>query len=540
MVKKNPFPIKLAHLSALGIASARSERVLHYLIIPLIYLSLWLVFLKDYQHIVYKDSISYISIAEKYARGDLIHAVNAFWPPLLSWLLAPLLSFGIRYDYAAKLLSLMIGIFVFLGVRSLSYTFELSVQVRNLLLLLLVPILVYCSHLFFNADLLLAGVLSFYFSIILSRDYTSNRHAGWLSGMLGAFAYFTKTYAFSFFLAHFLFANFIHYWSSDRRTVLRHCATGLAVFLGLSAIWVLSLYQKYHEVPFGILAKYNYAMSGPDSPRRPVYYIGFVPPADATATSIWEDPYYFPPIKSWSPFDSKRAFKHQLKLVWTNVKGTIGIYRGFSAFSLTIVVALLALCIGPLSSLPERIPIFLGLATLALYSAGYCLIYVEPRYFWPMLFLLICMGGYVLDLLFRTRTFESPGRKALLSLAFAASFLFTPLSELFSSKPWRATTATFSKLLEGEKLGGSKIASNTDYSSSVCVAYHLRAKYYGQAKENAPEAQVIQELRESGIEYYLVWDGAPVESQALEKIKELRAGNRILSIYSVRRREESP
>ena len=177
--------------------------------------------------------------------------------------------------------------------------------------------------------------------------------------------------------------------------------------------------------------------------------------------------------------------------------------------------------------------------TLGLYSAGYCLIHTEPRYLWPMLFLLICMGGYLLELLFRTRTFETPGRKALLVLAFAASFLVTPLSELVSRKPWRSTTATLGRLLEGEKLEGSKIASNTDYGAAVCIAHHVRAKYYGQAKENAPEAQVIQELQESGIDYYLVWDGARVESKALEKTDELRAGNRILSIYSVQKREGS-
>ena len=154
--------------------------------------------------------------------------------------------------------------------------------------------MVYCSLVFFTADFLLAGILSFYFSIILSRDYASKWYAGWLSGVLGAFAYFTKSYAFYFFLAHFLFANFIHSWSSDRRTVLKHCAAGLAVFFGLSAIWVLLLHQKYHEVTLGIIGKYNYAIVGPDSPGRPIFYIGFLPPADATATSIWEDPYYFP------------------------------------------------------------------------------------------------------------------------------------------------------------------------------------------------------------------------------------------------------
>jgi hypothetical protein len=94
--------MRSAQLCALFFASARREGVLHYFIIPLLYLALWLVFLKDYRHIFNKDEISYISIAEKYARGDFIHAVNAYWAPLLSWLLAPLLWLGLPYNYAAK------------------------------------------------------------------------------------------------------------------------------------------------------------------------------------------------------------------------------------------------------------------------------------------------------------------------------------------------------------------------------------------------------------------------------------------------------
>src|SRR5437899_8814556 len=34
------------------------------------------------------DAVSYIEIARDYARGDLVHALNAYWSPLYSWVLA--------------------------------------------------------------------------------------------------------------------------------------------------------------------------------------------------------------------------------------------------------------------------------------------------------------------------------------------------------------------------------------------------------------------------------------------------------------------
>src|SRR5215469_9783557 len=40
------------------------------------------------RHIIFSDGISYIDIATNYARGDWHKALNEYWSPLLSWLLA--------------------------------------------------------------------------------------------------------------------------------------------------------------------------------------------------------------------------------------------------------------------------------------------------------------------------------------------------------------------------------------------------------------------------------------------------------------------
>ncbi len=39
---------------------------------------------------VMSDGISYLDIARNYAAGDWKMAVNAYWSPLLSWLMAPM------------------------------------------------------------------------------------------------------------------------------------------------------------------------------------------------------------------------------------------------------------------------------------------------------------------------------------------------------------------------------------------------------------------------------------------------------------------
>src|SRR5262245_66056250 len=40
------------------------------------------------RHLINPDGISYLDVASAYARGDFAEAVNAYWSPLYSWLLA--------------------------------------------------------------------------------------------------------------------------------------------------------------------------------------------------------------------------------------------------------------------------------------------------------------------------------------------------------------------------------------------------------------------------------------------------------------------
>jgi len=55
------------------------------------------------------DATLYLSIAEKYIRGDFSNAINGYWGPLLSWLLVPLLYIGASHVFAVNALSLIFG-----------------------------------------------------------------------------------------------------------------------------------------------------------------------------------------------------------------------------------------------------------------------------------------------------------------------------------------------------------------------------------------------------------------------------------------------
>jgi hypothetical protein len=92
-----------------------------------LYLILGFILLGYYQYQINPDGVGYIQTAEKYLSGDFQGAVDAYWGPLLSWLLIPFLYFNQDPTYAlyvAKILSIIIGLFTIIGIRQLSYQFE--------------------------------------------------------------------------------------------------------------------------------------------------------------------------------------------------------------------------------------------------------------------------------------------------------------------------------------------------------------------------------------------------------------------------------
>lgn len=126
----------------------------------------WIEF---YQYQLNPDGVSYLSIAQKYVHGDFADAINGYWGPLYSWLLTPLLAVGTFPLLAAKIGSLAIGLVTLIGLRFLSYRFEMSEMTRNVLLFAMIPILVAFAFSTITADLLLVGVLVYYLAIYLIR-----------------------------------------------------------------------------------------------------------------------------------------------------------------------------------------------------------------------------------------------------------------------------------------------------------------------------------------------------------------------------------
>lgn len=502
---------------------------LRLILVLVLYAFLGIILLRYYQYQINPDAIQYIGIAKLYLSGDFVKAINPYWGPFLSWLLIPFLFLGQNPGnilYSAKILSLIVGIFTIIGVRQLSYRFEMSEVIRTVILFSLVPIVLYFSFSFITPDLLLVAILVFYLNIIFNQDYPNKLHNGLFCGILGAFAFFTKSFAFLFFLAHFLLFNIFHYFGNKdqetRKKIFKNLFLGLAVFLIVSSVWVGLISNDVGKITFGTSGEINYALAGPETQ-------GVSPHQGLSKPGEQEIP------KSWSPFSSYSNFKYQLTLIWNNTIRTLVMYQNFSYFYFIILLAYIILLIQPLNKLILDRDVLYPLTTILILSGGYIPVLLEERYLWLVNILLILMGGYLLNLLFKSDLFTK-ARKIVLILLFASSFILMPASYLvYNTHTGEDSYRLSNVLIDNYNIQGN-VASNDKVVYMGFLEYYLNFTYYGQAKKDVADEELQNQFKKYDISYYFFWSSSNQNSEFLSKnYPEITNGSiKGLKIYAIK------
>ena len=155
-------------------------------------LALYFLFLNDFKYLIDPDVTSYISVAQKYLRGDYAHAINGHWSPLASWLAVPLLFMKIRPVLAFVLAAIIVGGFTLAGINLLMRTIGVRDHIRFLYGLSLSPLIAWYALTAGNPDLLSLCVLVYYLYLMMREDFKTNKYRGIIAGLLGAVAYLAK------------------------------------------------------------------------------------------------------------------------------------------------------------------------------------------------------------------------------------------------------------------------------------------------------------------------------------------------------------
>lgn len=508
---------------------------LRLVLVLIVYLILGIVLFRYYQFQINNDGIGYISTAKLYLTGDIHTAINDYWGPLLSWLLVPLMFFAKTPAAAlasAKILSLILGFFTIIGVRQLSYRFEMEETVRTVILFMMVPVVLYFAMSIISPDLLMVCILVYFLAIIFDLNYPNKLTNGLLCGILGALAYFTKSYGLTFFITIFLILTLFHYLrDSDRnrrKKVLKNFLLGITVFLMISGVWIGLISSKDEKLTFGTAAEFNHALVGPESQGFPDYYQGIHKPGQV-------NPNYT--VKPWSPFSSWDNFNYQINLIMDNTIKIGTILNTFSYLSLLIILAFIILLVKPPRKPLQENEVLYPLVTILILAAGYVMIVVEERYIWLIYILLILMGGYLINLLFKTdfftkKKFRGPIKSVIL-LIFAFLIVIMPVNYLVQNAHTGEDIYRLSNTLTGYGVHGN-VASNSNIEEMNYLAYYMNITSYGQSKKNISILELQNELKSNNIDYYFVWN-ANNRSADLPGYHDVTLGNILnLKVYSLR------
>ncbi|WP_414469510.1 hypothetical protein [Methanobacterium sp. ACI-7] len=496
-----------------------------------------ILLINNYQYALSDDGISYINIAQKYLNGNFADAINGYWGPLISWLLAPMLYFFSSSPassvYLMKLFSLVTGFFTIIGIKLIVDNFEIDNVIKRLMIFSLIPIIVQFSFYITTPDLLITCILIYYLYFIFSPKYIDNWHMGLMCGFTGALAYLSKSFALPFFLSHFILFNLFFYFRNlnkeKRIKIVRNLFIGLIIFFIISGVWIALISDKYGKITIGTSGEYNHNLLGPESLGHYQHYSGLVKPPNDSAGSAWEDPSYYK-MKSWS-INSWENFKFQIEIILKNIVNMINIIELFSIFSIVIIIGAIFLIIRSSTDHVSRDKLIYLLITILIYSGGYILIFVEARYIWLIDILLLIMSSYILSLLFKLN-YISKIQKNILITFLVLSFIISPISLLIVDSHIGESTYNLSEELKINYNIHGNLASNNQLVNSEVIAFYTESKYYGKPKKTDDYNELNIELKNSNIDYYIVWGESKENSYFSKRYKEITNGNiKNLRIY---------
>src|SRR6266852_6366600 len=238
------------------------------------------------------DGTCYLDIASAYLRGDWHNALNSYWSPFLSWLLA--LAMGVLHpgpywessllhfvNFAGFLFALVCFEFFFRSLLRHSKEFASSVDAEPALPdfgwwllgygLFLSTTLSLLPATYTTPDIWVSAFTYIVAGLILRIHISGGRWR--LFALLGftlALAYFSKTFYFPMSFV-FLFAAWMA--AGNFRRTVPQALLGLIVFLAVAGPWIAALSMSKGRFTFGDVGKLAFA-EAIDRVRRPVLWLG--------------------------------------------------------------------------------------------------------------------------------------------------------------------------------------------------------------------------------------------------------------------------
>ncbi|MGA8029638.1 MAG: hypothetical protein WB992_21045 [Bryobacteraceae bacterium] len=458
-----------------------------------LYLLLAAVFWNFYAVQLNSDGISYLTIAREYAIGQWSAALNAYWSPLFSWLIAGALALHAPGLQSARLILLASGLTGIAALRRYSLQFCLARDIRAGLAIIAAPVFAYFAMKVVTPDCIALTLLLLYFNVTCANQSIRRRNS-FYAGFLGALLYLTKAYSFVFVAAHLTLTAALRLrlsrQCSSPREIVSAYSISLASLLLFSGPWLILIGIKTGHPILSTAGSYNYALAHSGRSGHPMLNDGFFPPPNPDSVSVWEDP---------SRMSMPRPRKGQMSIIGENLL-QFAQYTGSASIFSPFILMIFAWM--TLSRWRRREPVLCWACLLVaylLYPLGYIPILIDHRYVWIEDLLLLLMAGCILDAV-RTRV------PAIAAMIIGLSFWCVPVTVLIVHRNDFRDLDALVQSLRPLHLNGN-IASNARWDDSQYLCYELGLRYYGVPARNETQPAIDKDLEKNNIKHVFLWSG---------------------------------
>jgi hypothetical protein len=461
-----------------------------------------------YRYYVDPDATGYLTVARRYVEGDYLTAVNGYWSPWSCWLVA-LME---KYTHMGLMpAAVRVNTWGAIGFLFITHSFLVFFGIRKGLLwmteLMLAVFLSYAVYGQLFDDLWECFFLLSILRIMLREDFKRNWWLWVTIGFIGTLAYFTKAYAFPFFILNTTVCAFFITGArkkENRLQWLKICAVSIAVMIAGSLPWIYALHLKYGEWMTATAGKLNLSWYVVGHPYWKEGITHLVPPPHADSPYYWEDPYL---VNGATPnlFSSPGMFLLQLVRIPYNLLKMANCMNQLSLLFIPISLALSAVVFsGRVRKLfPGKLNIT-GISFL-LFPLAFILMNFEARYIWYMLPLNIVMGALLMKKLLE---FVKGNRVVGIAacVIFVFSYLYWPVFEM---------KAMYRKGEDDHRLAMDMVKQLTPGSFTAMptpgvqlqgierVAYFSGMSYYHIPTPDITHARLLSEMRRYGVRYYI-------------------------------------
>lgn len=483
-------------------------------VVAVVYLWMGIHYLPNSRHQINPDGVGYLSVAEKYLRGDFADAVNAYWSPLYSWLLVPLLAVGIEPLLATKVLGMLTAGATLVAMWWLLRRAGAQRDVCTLACLAATPLLLYAGYAVITPDLLVACALVFYLASFCHPAQSTCWPAALRLGLLGGVAYLAKAYALPFVLGHFVIVRAIELIRGGapgtRRTLAINSAVTLAAMGLVVGAWSAILTQKFGHFTTGSTGRYNLLINAPNSPGQIMHWAGLLPPVNPTAISAWEDvTYYIDRMPQWRPLATAEDRQYLWNKIEANFWRTLELLEKQANWVRPILLVMLLIPLSRADLRPRMPGLILSLALL-LYPCGYFLLHVEARFLTIMLVLLLLGGAYAIARASSRGLMSGWWRRSATMVVVGAMFISHPMELLGKPRNHGESLMRLAEELRPVLPAGAKVASDGNWGATLYLSYFMDLRYYGEGRPNQPREALLAEAEEMGVEFLLLWRGKQV------------------------------